>query len=430
MAKNRQSIFLNGNKNVTINTLYCAAIVSNFAVAVWRHPKSTNKQVAIDLSGKCSEGISFDRKNPGFWVAPFDFKKEKSFFIHANYYFDGNELAFNEVAPQQDEAHVLTNKSYFDKLFGQFSKTHGVQSSNGKDVEMWFSNAEEASIQNVNKSKYCSLIRKAISVIEREELRKVVVSRALEVELSPDFKPVELFNNLCDAYQNAFVSLVAIPGVGTWIGATPEVLLSSKNGELVTVALAGTRPLSPDDESWSKNWNEKEVVEQEIVSEFIRDCFSKEGITDYIEGKTESLQIGELLHLQTRFKIRNVSNNGVNHAEKILNSLHPTPAVCGVPQNKAFEFIESEETHDRKFYSGFLGPVNLQGESNLYVNLRCLQMLKKSAILYAGGGITIDSDVENEWHETELKLDALLKVINGKAREKVMRPKAVCYDGL
>lgn len=428
MAKNWQSIFLNDNRDEKISALYHAAIINNLAVAVWRHPKSTKKQVAIDLSGKCSEGIDFNRQNSGFWVAPFDFKKENSFFIHANYYFDSNELAFIGAAPQQDKSQILTNKSHFDKQFDQFINANLLQPSTHENASMWFSNPAQTSIQNINKPEYCSLIRKAISGIEDKKLRKVVVSRALEVELSTDFKPIELFNNLCDAYQNAFVSLVAIPGVGTWIGATPEVLLASKNEELITVALAGTRPLSPDDESWSKNWNEKEVVEQEIVSEFIRDCFSKEGITDYIEEKPESLRIGELLHLQTRFKIKKGINNGVNRAEKILNRLHPTPAVCGVPQNKAFEFIESEETHKREFYSGFLGPVNLQGESNLYVNLRCLQMQKNSAILYAGGGITIDSDVENEWHETELKLDALLKVINGKAREKVMRPKAVCYD--
>jgi isochorismate synthase len=71
------------------------------------------------------------------------------------------------------------------------------------------------------------------------------------------------------------------------------------------------------------------------------------------------------------------------------------------------EFLRANEGYDRQFYSGFLGPVNFRNESHIYVNLRCFQIQHKKAVVYAGAGVTIDSVPENEWEETEMKLDTL-----------------------
>jgi isochorismate synthase len=95
----------------------------------------------------------------------------------------------------------------------------------------------------------------------------------------------------------------------------------------------------------------------------------------------------------------------------MLKLLHPTSAVCGMPLESAREFLRANEGYDRQFYTGYLGPVNVKGESHLFVNLRCMQLFSKKAILYAGAGVTIDSDAEKEWEETEMKLDTLLSAI-------------------
>jgi isochorismate synthase len=98
-------------------------------------------------------------------------------------------------------------------------------------------------------------------------------------------------------------------------------------------------------------------------------------------------------------------------ANQVLHSLHPTSAVCGMPKQEALSFILEKEGYNRAFYSGFLGPVHLQGQSNLFVNLRCMQLQKTSAILYVGAGITQDSIPCAEWDETVLKSKTLLSVL-------------------
>jgi isochorismate synthase len=95
----------------------------------------------------------------------------------------------------------------------------------------------------------------------------------------------------------------------------------------------------------------------------------------------------------------------------MLKLLHPTSAVCGMPLEAAQQFLKVNEGYDREFYTGFLGPVNFKNESHLCVNLRCMQVLTKTAILYAGAGVTIDSDPIKEFEETELKMEALLNLI-------------------
>ncbi|MFQ5751636.1 MAG: isochorismate synthase, partial [bacterium] len=256
---------------------------------------------------------------------------------------------------------------------------------------------------------YCVWVELALAKIKKSELKKVVLSRIIEIELRKSFNPLVLFENLCNAFPNAFVSLVALPGVGTWIGATPELLMGIKNKALTTVSLAGTKPVAVNAEI---NWGDKEIVEQAIVSDYIKACFLQQNINHFTEEGPTTVQIGNLVHLQTKFSLKLSSDNLTIDVNRLLHALHPTPAVCGVPKQKAFRFIQEKESHNRELYSGFLGPVNLQEQSQLFVNLRCLQLQKSSAILYAGSGITKDSIPEQESFETELKLKALLNFLN------------------
>src|SRR6202021_687877 len=101
----------------------------------------------------------------------------------------------------------------------------------------------------------------------------------------------------------------------------------------------------------------------------------------------------------------------------LVSELHPTPAVCGIPLNDATQFIKETEGYDRGYYTGFLGPCNMDGKTELYVNLRCAELFADCINLYVGGGITKDSIPENEWEETEMKSKTLLSALeenNGK----------------
>ena len=94
----------------------------------------------------------------------------------------------------------------------------------------------------------------------------------------------------------------------------------------------------------------------------------------------------------------------------IIKALHPSPSICGYPSEEAFKIIINTELHARKYYTGLVGPVNYMSASKLFVNIRCLNVLNKEMVLYAGAGITLGSDPEKEWIETEQKLETLLSV--------------------
>ena len=94
----------------------------------------------------------------------------------------------------------------------------------------------------------------------------------------------------------------------------------------------------------------------------------------------------------------------------MLELLHPTSAVCGMPKEPSKDFILENEDFDREYFSGFLGPVNVLDETSIFVNLRCMKLMTNAVKLFAGAGIISNSNPEKEWIETENKMDTLLKV--------------------
>jgi isochorismate synthase len=158
-------------------------------------------------------------------------------------------------------------------------------------------------------------------------------------------------------------------------------------------------------------WTQKEIEEQALVSRYIVNCFKKIRLREYEEVGPRTAIAGNLMHLRTDFTVDMQATNFPQLGTVMLELLHPTSAVCGMPKEPALAFIRAGEGFDRQFYSGYLGPVNIAGESHMFVNLRCVQLVAGKAILYAGAGITADSVPEKEWTETELKCQTLLQAL-------------------
>ncbi|MCG8607014.1 chorismate-binding protein [bacterium] len=409
----------NLDRNTFLQLLYAAAVRDGLAMAMWMLPNSQSQSAIVDLSGFSEKiAMELERIPAGFVVAPFfQLEGKASHLIKADLYWDGSCLR------GKDQNSKNGGMTYARLLATIRDLARDGFSSTPQMSQEWFSGALDEKRQSVANETFNGWIQHAIEKIRTNKKKKIVISRAVQSKLGPGFAPVRLFQDLCKAYPNAFVSLVAIPDFGTWIGATPELLLQAKGNRLRTIALAGTQPLISQ-----PVWNRKELEEQAIVSDFIRECFSQQGMHDYREHGPETMQIGELLHLRTEFNMDLGTGHAQGFTSEFLRRLHPTPAVGGVPKESALEFIRQTEIHDREFYSGFLGPVNLDGASHLFVNLRCLQLLKSSAILYAGSGITFDSVAEQECLETELKLNALSMILektsasNGKLSTAATKP--------
>lgn len=267
--------------------------------------------------------------------------------------------------------------------------------------------------REVNEAEFAAMVSDAVRFIRERRIAKVVVSRTSTVDLPSGFDPAALFEALCTRYPDAFVSLVAVPGVGTWIGASPELLLALEAGNLRTMALAGTQRLLSDSNLASIVWGAKERVEQEMVTDYIRSVFAEAGVAPIVEHGPHSAAAGSVAHLQTLFQTAEPVTTA--QANAVLDRLHPTSAVCGMPRPQALQFIEAREGYDRGFYSGYLGPVHCDGRSTLYVNLRCMQVRARTASLYMGAGVTADSVPAAEWAETALKARTILDVLDAAA---------------
>ncbi len=267
----------------------------------------------------------------------------------------------------------------------------------------WSNDMPEA----VDRDKYIDQINAIKKSISRGNFQKAVLSRILMVNDDCFHKIPEMFQKLSMTHPNAFVYLFKA-GADFWMGASPEPLLRLAGGQISTVSLAGTRPISDDNMELNK-WNPKEVLEQEYVTRYIHDILRSFNIRDYNITSPYVKKAGNLLHLRTDFSFQ--YENGEIPLWDFVEALHPTPAVAGQPKESAISLIKSLEEHKREYYTGYLGPVGPGEHIDLFVNLRCMKITPSCLSLYIGGGITLESVPEDEWEETEWKAEALLDII-------------------
>lgn len=252
-----------------------------------------------------------------------------------------------------------------------------------------------------SKNQYLEYADKAIALINSGACKKVVLSKVKKVTVKRS--PEEWFDSMCKLYPDAFVYIASGP-FGLWAGASPEILFEVNNEAFKTVALAGTQVAREDQKYY---WGDKEKEEQSMVVEYIDHVLTTRGLS-YEKSQPYTSMAGSLVHLKTDFEGH--FKKGQDWGE-LVKALHPTPAVCGLPQKTSAEFIKSLEMHQRTYYTGFLGPIEREKVS-LFVNLRCMQIIHNEAFLYVGGGLTSDSDALLEWEETENKAKVLEKALS------------------
>jgi isochorismate synthase len=284
-----------------------------------------------------------------------------------------------------------------------------------KDTESKFS------IKDDQREEYLNLLSTAIKTIKMGKAKKIVVSRVISTAYDLQ-SPFDLLMKLIKNYPTAFTYVWFHPDIGLWAGASPELFAKTYRNRLETMALAGTKNAKE-----SRAWTVKEENEQQIVTDDIQKVLMRyANKVDVSERKTD--RAGELLHLRTDLK----ANFQPKSLGRILEELHPTPAVCGLPKEPAYQFLLENEGYNRQFYTGFLGELNsniqtqrssrtknqenqayksIAKASNLFVNLRCLSYSEGKLNIYVGGGITKDSVPEDEWEETVNKSRTMLKVL-------------------
>lgn len=254
--------------------------------------------------------------------------------------------------------------------------------------------------------KYVGCFHVFINALKNKEFNKLVLSRSRELDVPSHFSPVTAFLEACQRYIYSYVYLCFDPQVGIWLGSTPEIILSGEGNEWNTVALAGTQPLQNG--KLPQEWDDKNREEQEYVASYIRSQLLTFGLKPTESGPYPAFA-GALSHLKTDFHFTLPDNDRLGD---LLKLLHPTPAVCGLPKEKAYQFILDKEAHERRYYSGFIGVLNPEKKTDLYVNLRCMNITSKALTLYAGGGLLSSSTLEDEWKETEEKMQTMFNLVD------------------
>lgn len=257
--------------------------------------------------------------------------------------------------------------------------------------------------ENREKFSFEALVEKGIAAINNGVFEKVVVSR--KMVLHESFSVLETFQNLIANYPTAFRYLFFHPKVGLWMGATPEQLLKVNKNQFETVALAGTQLYSAN-----LIWEAKELEEQQFVTDYIV-AKVKDKVKNLNVTKVKSVKAGNLAHLKSIITGELTTDL---EAIELVNTLHPTPAVCGMPKEEAIAFILKNENYNRTYYSGFLGEWNKDKQSDLFVNLRCLEIEENKINIYVGCGITKESNPEKEFIETENKSMTMRNILVSK----------------
>jgi len=373
-----------------------------FATAIWRLPNQSDIRVAVDFSEKIVlKEQNLEEEQKGFIFSPFHHNQATEnneilgYFIKADWYFTPQ----SEIQEPGFEA-TQKEKQFFLSLQNQ------LQSQETQNLSL-----PSYRLTETNPETHKDLVTKGIAAIRQGEFQKIVLSRRQEVSFEGDWQLSTLFQRLSLLYPNALVSVVFIPDVGLWVGASPEILVSVDKDQIFrTMALAGTQAYDVSLDVSQAVWTQKEIEEQALVSRYIINSFKKIRLREFEEDGPKTVRAGNLIHLKTDFWVDLKEIHFPQLLPIMLGLLHPTSAVCGMPKAESLAFLLNEEGYDREFYSGFLGQVGIEEETHIFVNLRCMQILSnEKAYIYAGGGITASSNPEKEWNETVHKMQTLLK---------------------
>jgi isochorismate synthase len=375
-------------ESITINTdtelitrLIGEALQRGESFCLWKTPAIDEKFLLITHEVILENEINIEETVSGFVFAPFNPVDQKVIFPSTSLYkFVEGKLVEGKL-PDTSSDSILHKESFH---FHKATQTNTVG--------------------------YEDLVKHGISKIESGLFEKIVPSRFEDASYNTNVDLIKVFGRLCEKHPLAFVSFVSSPQTGTWMGATPELLVSVSKNKFKTIALAGTLPYSPATNLKTVAWTQKEIEEQALVSRYIISCFKKIRLREYEEHGPKTIVAGNVMHLKTEFEVDMQATNFPQLGSVMLKLLHPTSAVCGMPLEPALEFITANEGYSRQFYSGYLGPINIQHQTNLFVNLRCMQLFADKVRIYAGAGVTVDSDPKDEWQETEMKMDNLKKL--------------------
>lgn len=259
---------------------------------------------------------------------------------------------------------------------------------------------------------------KVLEEIRKGSLEKAVLVRGARRELAEVPHLETILRRLRVRYPECALYWLQSEAGAHFAGATPERLVSVRGRQVCTMALAGTAPRANDSVRDAENAaglraSTKNRNEHRIVAEHIRRVLQPYCSHLDIPGEPELLSLMNVHHLYTPLRGRLA---GEAHVLELVGTLHPTPAVGGHPRDDALALVEELEGAGRGLYAGPLGWCGPNGDGEFVVALRGAVLCGKTAHLFAGCGLVVDSDPRTEWEESEWKLRAFESALGNEAR--------------
>lgn len=365
----------------TLEAIHQVAFNSNFAFVTYSLPNTHSVTTMVQCNSEPAilPSISDLEGKSGFVFAPFDIK---------------SKFPIRLIEPD----HIISNESLANSFIDQYKDVSISKKSFG---------SLNSNLIEIKSETYTTQVDDLRITMLGGLVDKVVLSRISIDEKPKNFNSSLFFQQLQSTYPDAFVYMIYLADSGIWFGASPEPFFQVKNGVASTVSLAGTRLFKPN--TTNQAWEEKETEEQEIVTDYIEELLNDFDIVEYTKQGPTTTRAGAVEHLLTKFSFK--FSSIAHRLVEFLDSLHPTPSVCGLPKDLAFGIIRRVEKHSREYYTGFLGLFNVDNEYNLFVNLRCLREYEDKLIYFLGAGITVLSDPEKEWDETHSKKRTLMNIV-------------------
>ncbi|MFW8565784.1 isochorismate synthase [Orrella sp. 11846] len=291
------------------------------------------------------------------------------------------------------------------------SKTYPRKESDSKILERTFVPQPEA---------YADMVRDALTLIDKGTLQKIVLARAVDIELNQPPEYSQLLQDLLHRNPHGYTFALPIWAENNktkaiMIGASPELLVRREGDRISVNPLAGSRSRSSNQEfdlvlKENLTHSEKDLREHAYVVSSIKRIL--QAFCDELDVPLTPSVIGTdtLWHLSTFIRGRLRDPNVC--ALQVACALHPTPAICGHPTAPAFEHIRHLEPFEREYFAGLVGWQRPNGDGEWALTLRCAMQTHPSLLrVYAGAGIVAGSNPNNEITETSTKMETFNRAL-------------------
>lgn len=268
------------------------------------------------------------------------------------------------------------------------------------------------------KKEYLESIHQVTSLIRRKEAEKVVIARSLVLKFEEAVSSSNILSQIISEQPESYLFGLEYKGK-LFFGASPERLVKVENSYAHSSCVAGSvkRGKTPEeDEALGKDLlnDAKNRVEHQYVVEMIGHTFKENCASYHIPSEPQLLKIRDIQHLYTPVEGQLKDDATIL---KLVKTLHPTPALGGVPRMKAMEVIRKYEPINRGLYAAPIGWLDTAGNGEFAVAIRSALLHQDEAFLYAGGGIVADSEPQSEYEETLVKFRPMIRALGGQLHE-------------